>query len=311
MKRDQVIACLLVSIPRAAQSLSAAAVDATKYATEDANSGEQTMALAELNAPYERSDTKDTGREGSNPASDADDQLLTVSSTRKKAPSLRRAKGAKETQSGGREEDYEADDHWFRLLSSVSSVPTTTPSQQPSHQPTKQPASGPDTLCTRTSVASPDVPQNIPPGAPVDTSGTLEVPFSVDCEGVVGDIELVVELSHTWASDIDIFLTGPSGTSIPLMVQECANRDFKNTTLVFGGDRGTTIDCRDLENGVFDYQSSLSDFCGPASELSMQIIDYVEGDFGELTDAILSYTCAESCNTACSGFPEPPSSSLP
>ncbi len=57
---------------------------------------------------------------------------------------------------------------------------------------------------------------------------------------VINDMSLNIDLSHTWMSDIDIYLTSPSGTQITIIEDRCNNR---NDLLATFTDDGAAVQC--------------------------------------------------------------------
>jgi subtilisin-like proprotein convertase family protein len=60
------------------------------------------------------------------------------------------------------------------------------------------------------SFASTDTPRLVPPSG---TSGSLTSTITVPAIGMIDDVNLSFNLTHTWAGDLLIRLTAPSGTN--------------------------------------------------------------------------------------------------
>ncbi len=64
--------------------------------------------------------------------------------------------------------------------------------------------------------SSTDTPLNIPPGAPGDSSGTTISTITVGDSGTIEDVDVAIDMNHTFAGDLVIDVTSPAGTSVKL-----------------------------------------------------------------------------------------------
>ncbi|WP_405351228.1 reprolysin-like metallopeptidase [Nonlabens sp. Asnod3-H03] len=80
------------------------------------------------------------------------------------------------------------------------------------------------------------VPITISSGPPSSFDTIITVTDNV----VINDIVLNIDLSHTWMSDVDIYLTSPSGTQITIIEDRCNNR---NDLLATFTDDGAALQC--------------------------------------------------------------------
>ncbi|WP_170061721.1 reprolysin-like metallopeptidase [Nonlabens arenilitoris] len=80
------------------------------------------------------------------------------------------------------------------------------------------------------------VPLAISSGPPSSFDAIITVTDNI----VINDISLNIDLSHTWMSDVDIYLTSPSGTQITIIEDRCNNR---NDLLATFTDDGAAVQC--------------------------------------------------------------------
>ena len=118
-------------------------------------------------------------------------------------------------------------------------------------------------------------------------------------DNVINDINVTINLNHTWNSDLDIFLTGPDGTVVELSTDNGDSSDNYIDT-VFDDDAATPITDGDGPfTGSFQPEGSLSDFNGLSSlgDWTLEITDDAAGDDGDFNSWSL-----EICNTTTVGI---------
>ncbi len=95
------------------------------------------------------------------------------------------------------------------------------------------------TVCNDFST-SPSLP--IPDGDPNGITSTIDVNQNIS----ITDLNVTVNISHTWISDLIIRLTSPQGTTITLFNRNCYNEDNINTVF---DDEGSTMACDSINAG--------------------------------------------------------------
>ncbi|WP_333694142.1 zinc-dependent metalloprotease [Flavobacterium sp.] len=85
---------------------------------------------------------------------------------------------------------------------------------------------------------STNVPIAIPTTANVTVSSVLNVPTST----VLSDVNVTVNITHTWVNDMIITLISPSGTEVQLVSNPCTSSNRQNITATFD-DSGSAVVC--------------------------------------------------------------------
>ncbi len=120
------------------------------------------------------------------------------------------------------------------------------------------------------------------PNAGTVTTSTISISEDV----TVSDVNVTVNIDHTWVSDLEIKLVSPDNTEVILVSGEGGNGDdFINTT--FDDEATTPIAGQSAPfTGVFQPQESLSTFDGmlAAGDWDLVITDNANQDGGQLND---------------------------
>lgn len=110
---------------------------------------------------------------------------------------------------------------------------------------------------------------------------TATIPFYQDL--VVNDINVNIEIDHTWLADLAISLTSPSGTTVVLVSNSCGN--LQNINAVFD-DSANNFVCGGTPgiSGTVKPLGALSSFNGESTlgEWTLQIMDNANADGGAL-----------------------------
>ena len=99
----------------------------------------------------------------------------------------------------------------------------------------------------------------IPDGGSDFSTSVVNVPANV----TISDVNVSVNITHPYVSDLILVVAGPSGTQVPLWVQQCGDRDNLNVTF---NDTGSTVSCVSPVSGNIIPQSALSVFNGQSSQ---------------------------------------------
>lgn len=86
--------------------------------------------------------------------------------------------------------------------------------------------------------ASTNVPLTIATTANVTVNSTLNIPSG----GTIGDVNVTMNITHTWINDLTATLISPSGTQVQLFVRPCTSADIQNINATFD-DSGANVVC--------------------------------------------------------------------
>lgn len=147
-----------------------------------------------------------------------------------------------------------------------------------------------------------DTPVSINPGAPSETRSTITV------EGVVGtvrNIQVAVDIEHTWTSDLVLTLISPDGVRVKLVDREGGGGDDFDQTVFDDSAVETIVGSQAPFQGVFRPHESLSRFDGvsPNGPWTLEIDDRAAIDGGQLNDWTLGLESC--CNKFTSDSPVP------
>ncbi len=153
--------------------------------------------------------------------------------------------------------------------------------------------------------ASTDTPKPI---ADVRTPPTTSTIVVAD-PGIVGDVNVTIDLTHTWDSDLDLFLIGPNGTRVELSTDNGSSSD-NYTNTVFDDEAATAITAGTAPfTGSFRPEGSLATLDGipAAGSWTLEITDDTGGDSGQLLgwSILITTPGGYACN-ACAAPPLAP-----
>ena len=137
-------------------------------------------------------------------------------------------------------------------------------------------------LITCNNFVSPNVPVAISAsGAPTITS-TLNIPSGAS----ISDVNVTVDITHTWINDLTLRLTSPTGTIVTLIANPCNPAASVNDIIATFDDSGTAVACGDFPGvgGVVLPSQPLSAFNGQSSTgtWTLTVIDSFNADGGAL-----------------------------
>lgn len=122
------------------------------------------------------------------------------------------------------------------------------------------------------------------------TGITSTIPVSsIPTGAVVTGIDVTLNITHTWDSDLDIFLTGANGTQIELSTDNGSSGDnYINTVLSSAGITNITTGTAPM-TGVFLPEGSLPSLYSQANgNWALKVADDLGGDVGTLQDWTLT-----------------------
>jgi subtilisin-like proprotein convertase family protein len=131
------------------------------------------------------------------------------------------------------------------------------------------------------STSSANVPLTIGTTANVTINSTLNIPAG----GVISDVNITMDVTHTWINDLTATLISPSGTQVQLFAQPCTSADIQNISATFD-DSGANVVCGTDPGitGVVKSTQLLSAFNGQSSTgtWTLRILDSFNQDGGSL-----------------------------
>ncbi|WP_290800316.1 reprolysin-like metallopeptidase [Flavobacterium sp.] len=132
------------------------------------------------------------------------------------------------------------------------------------------------------STSSPNVPVAISSSGTPTITSTLNIPSG----GTIADVNITMNVTHTWINDLTATLTSPSGTVVQLFSRECnPNASINNVVATFD-DSGVAIVCGNNPgiSGTVMPRQSLSAFNGQSSTgtWTLTISDAFNQDGGNL-----------------------------
>ncbi len=133
-----------------------------------------------------------------------------------------------------------------------------------------------------------------------DAGTVTESAISVTESGTVLDVNVTINIEHTWNGDLDINLIGPDGTDVSLSTGIGGDTD-NYTNTVFDDDAMTPItNGTGPFTGTFQPIGSLTDFNGTLSngDWTLRISDNANGDGGNLLNWSLELCADESLSVA-------------
>ena len=128
---------------------------------------------------------------------------------------------------------------------------------------------------------------------PNEVQSVITIPFNENV--LVGDINVTMNLTHTWLADLTISLISPSGTEVVLMDGACG--DFQDADVVFD-DSGIAFECSNFNlgvSGVIKGQNLMFPFINENStgNWTLKVVDGYNQDGGSLNTFALEF-----CETA-------------
>ncbi len=147
-----------------------------------------------------------------------------------------------------------------------------------------------------TSHPSTDVPKSIPDNNPAGVTSSVVVPGTVT--GAVSDVNVTVNITHTFDGDITLSLVGPNGAAVTLAAKRGSSGDNYAGT-VFDDAAATPISSGAAPfAGTFRPESPLSAFNGiPANGTwGLKVVDSASNDAGTITGWTLQLTAGSGVN---------------
>ncbi|MEM1340157.1 MAG: HYR domain-containing protein [Bacteroidota bacterium] len=137
------------------------------------------------------------------------------------------------------------------------------------------------------------------PGSAINDLTTLSSNLSGFTAGTILDVNVTLNLTHTWVEDLDISLTSPSGTTVVLSNDNGGSGD-NYTSTIFDDAGATSITAGSAPfTGTFSPEGNLSDFNGqdPSGTWTLSIFDDFTGDTGTLNSFSIEVCTAGTAST--------------
>lgn len=113
-------------------------------------------------------------------------------------------------------------------------------------------------------------------------TSTISIPTGT----AVSDVNVIIDMTHTWINDLTVFLTSPAGTAVQLFARQCNPAVSVNDVNATFDDSGVAVVCGDFPgiSGVVVPLQSLSAFNGqnPVGNWVLTVRDSFNGDGGFL-----------------------------
>lgn len=135
--------------------------------------------------------------------------------------------------------------------------------------------------------------QPIPDGLGQNQAGTpLVSNFAVEDDLLVDDLNVNIQINHSWIGDLVVALKHPDGTQATLWNRNCNNTSFANLNVTFQ-DGASSIICASPTSGTFAPNNALSVFDGKprAGNWELIVTDFYNADTGSLVSWTLDFGC--------------------
>jgi len=113
----------------------------------------------------------------------------------------------------------------------------------------------------------------------------------VDGQAAIVDLDVLVDITHTWDSDLSVYLTSPLGTIVELFSGVGGSSDDFTATVLDDEAADLITDGTAPFTGSWQPTGTLSDFDGedPYGYWQLEIYDAYYGDTGTLNDWYLIF----------------------
>ena len=135
-------------------------------------------------------------------------------------------------------------------------------------------------------VASTNVPVAISASGTPTVTSTLSIPSG----GVISDVNVNLNIPHTWVNDLTVTLTSPAGTAVELFTAKCDAQNGNINVLATFDDSGSPLVCNPGPNpagisGIISPDNPLSAFNGENSTgtWTLTLLDSFNQDGGSIT----------------------------
>ena len=180
-------------------------------------------------------------------------------------------------------------DYYWRILPKNTSC-------SGSYSPTYKFSTG-ATLCN--SIPSTNIPVPISSSGTSTQTSTINIPFS----GMISDVNVTMNITHTYVSDLTATLTSPAGTIVQLFDGQCGGNNNVDATF---DDSGIALVCgtNPAISGIAIPLQSLSTFNNenPSGIWTLTINDTADGDGGALNNWSIAVCSTQSLSVNSNSF---------
>ena len=139
----------------------------------------------------------------------------------------------------------------------------------------------------------------VTPGIAISSSGAGTIYNSiinVPDSNTITDVNVTVNISHTWNADLDIYLISPLGTTIELSTDNGGNGDNYNNVIFDDASANTLPTGSTTLSGTYSPEGSLASLNGENSNgnWTLRVIDDESGDGGTINSITLNLCYASS-----------------
>ncbi len=134
-----------------------------------------------------------------------------------------------------------------------------------------------------TNISAPNA--TIPDGAGANQAGSpLESIINIPNTGTISDVNVYIDISHSYIQDLVISLISPNNTEVILFNRECNGED--NIAVTYNDDASSEITCASPVAGSAIPSNPLSDFNleNFSGDWTLKILDYYNVDIGTLNN---------------------------
>ncbi len=133
--------------------------------------------------------------------------------------------------------------------------------------------------------------ETITEGGSWASTADLDNTFAITGPGSVTDVNISLDITHTWVGDLDVTVTSPDGTSVDVLFSSCGNTDDVNVT--FDDESANPFACGagiPVLAGDMQPQNALSAFDGETAggDWIVTVADPVGGDGGNINSITLT-----------------------
>ncbi len=141
---------------------------------------------------------------------------------------------------------------------------------------------------------------NVPIAISAGAASTVNSTLNVTSTSLISDVNVSVQLTHTWVADLTLTLISPTGTQIQLVSGKCSSNDDINAVF---DDAGVTLVCGATPtiSGSVKPAQLLSALNGqsPAGTWTLRVADTASGDGGSLNAWSLNICSQTTTQVAC------------
>ncbi|MDD2987179.1 reprolysin-like metallopeptidase [Flavobacterium sp.] len=156
-------------------------------------------------------------------------------------------------------------------------------------------------------VCASNVATNVPITIPTTGNTTVNSTLTVTDNATLSDVNVTLNIAHTWVNDITVTLISPAGTQVQLVANPCTSANLRNIQATFD-DAGNTVVCavNPAISGTVKPFQPLSAFNGESSEgiWTLRVLDSYSQDGGTINGWTLNL-CSTQQPLAVSTYSSP------